>query len=108
MQCGTVRALEIGRPAGVDVEPAAAAAPQFLFDRLNVGVGVESRGGFFRTTRPLWIVNATHRLTVGLLDGLTDGQKKASCREQETATIDPVRPSDRPTVRHRSASNFTV
>jgi len=42
VQRRAVRALEVGRPTGVDVEAAAAGAAELFFDRLDATVGVES------------------------------------------------------------------
>src|SRR5258705_3471709 len=72
VQRRTVRALEVGGPARVDVEAAAAAAAKLFLDRLYAGVGVERGDGLFGATSSLWIVDSTHGLTVGLLDSLTE------------------------------------
>jgi hypothetical protein len=106
MQGRAVRAVEVGRAARIDVEAAAAAAAQALFYRLNVRIIVDRSDGRLWTTGPTRIVDAPD--TVGLLDCLTDGHESACKRREETATIQPVRPSDRLTLRHNCGSSFTA
>src|SRR5258705_9822410 len=92
VQRRTVRALEVGGPARVDVEAAAAAAAKLFLDRLYAGVGVERGDGLFRATSSLRIIDATRAHRV--LD--------------ECASADSEKPSATQTIAHRSASSFTA
>src|SRR5258705_2412032 len=92
VQRRTVRALEVGGPARVDVEAAAAAAAKLFLDRLYAGVGVERGDGLFRATSSLRIIAATRAHRV--LD--------------ECDSADREKPSATKPIAHRSASSFTA
>src|SRR6267378_6277703 len=95
VQRRAVRAGEVGRATRVDVEPAAAGAPELLFGRLDAGVGVEGGDGVSGAARPLGIVDAP-RLHRVLYDGAGGG-----CGKREKSSPAHL-------IAHRSASSFTA
>src|SRR6267142_94752 len=76
VQRRAVGAAEVGRAAGVDVEPAAAAAAQPLLDRLNAGIVVRGGDGRERAAGATRIVDAAGTRRV-----LNDGAGRG-CRER--------------------------